>query len=86
MPLADWVSGVAPDALAGVLVEQLLGQLFSSKLTEEPSQRPFAALQLSRFAVPLMQKSCSRCRASLWASAMLQGVFEPRLFSCSAPG
>jgi hypothetical protein len=30
-PLAAWVSGVGPDAHVGILVPQLLGQLFSSK-------------------------------------------------------
>lgn len=30
-PLADWVRGVGPDAQVGILVQQLLGQLFSSK-------------------------------------------------------
>lgn len=31
MPLANWVRGVGPDAQVGILVQQLLGQLFSSK-------------------------------------------------------
>jgi hypothetical protein len=30
-PLADWVRGVGPDAQLGILVQQLLGQLFLSK-------------------------------------------------------
>jgi hypothetical protein len=30
-PLAAWVSGVGPDAQVGILVQQILGQLFSSK-------------------------------------------------------
>jgi hypothetical protein len=36
-PLADWVRGVGPDAQLGILVQQLLGQLFFSKFvaTEE---------------------------------------------------
>jgi hypothetical protein len=36
-PLTDWVRGVGPDAQVGILVQQLLGQLFSSNFvaTEE---------------------------------------------------
>lgn len=36
-PLADWVRGAGPDAQVGILVQQLLGQLFSSQFvaTEE---------------------------------------------------
>src|ERR1700722_17654557 len=36
-PLADWVRGVGPDAHAGILVQRLLGRLFSTKFvaTEE---------------------------------------------------
>jgi hypothetical protein len=36
-PLADWVRGVGTDAQVGILVQQLLGQLFSSNFvaTEE---------------------------------------------------
>lgn len=36
-PLADWVRGVGPDTQVGILVQQLLGQLFSSNFvaTEE---------------------------------------------------
>jgi len=36
-PLAEWVRGVGPDAQVGILVQQLLGQLFSSRFvaTEE---------------------------------------------------
>jgi hypothetical protein len=30
-PLADWVRGVGPDAQLGIVVQQLLGELFSSK-------------------------------------------------------
>jgi hypothetical protein len=64
-PLADWVRGVGPDAQVGVLVQQLLGQLFSSKFIA--NEESWSAAKVLVTAL-LGQTICPSCCGGLSAA------------------
>jgi hypothetical protein len=87
-PLADWVRGVGPDARLGILVQQLLGRLFSSKFiaTEESwsaAKVLVAALRSKRWLLVLWWLLSGEVRR---AKGLLAGMVNDDLSAMNAIG